>query len=398
MTSAPEDIDWDSVRDKAMECLDSVWSVICFENASQDADYDIERAVAHLAAIDEAIVSFKLASLILSPGYSLTQDSSVRHSLAFDSLALATVGEGARPGFQFGPESRFGGVFSATAHEAAFELLRMALLSKESALIEVDLHDLSPPVLQVILTKWGEYGELSKLIDSSEIRQLKSWVNREWAAVKAGQSSGVQSPSVTQDPLLAGDAVTSGVLSHAGPNCPSKYVFKKEGHFWTIGFDGDGLVRGIKDVKAVRDIQYVLSMKKVDVQHLPENAGVATRETSDTPVATKDDWIEFQKQILSRKRELETVADQLVKKELEQEISALENQLNQNFNKNGDPRELSGDLTKVKEKTQRRVNEWKKANVDRFPKLIAHLDLHLEISGDCSYSPPDETPWDFGEN
>jgi hypothetical protein len=115
--------DWDGVRATALDCLNATWGMVCWAARSQEDDYDTEMAALHLAAMDTALNTFRRAREILQPGLKCTT-SDVRHSPVFDALALASVGEGPRPDFKL----------CATAHEKAFQLLRMAILGVENGL------------------------------------------------------------------------------------------------------------------------------------------------------------------------------------------------------------------------------------------------------------------------
>ncbi len=184
---AEHKFDWAELRQTALDCLDAVWSLICWAESSQDDDYSAESAALHMAAIDRARETFVRASIILLPG-------------CFDSLVTATVGEGPRPDFRFGP------VCCATAHESALELLRWAGLRLENCcfddayggrVVGIDglqevsvqsvLHAISPAALRDTLRRWGKRTRFDDLLDGQELRQLTAWIHREWAAVSQSQ-------------------------------------------------------------------------------------------------------------------------------------------------------------------------------------------------------------------
>jgi len=166
--------------------------MVCWTERSQEDDYDVDGAALHLAAIDTARDTFRRAMEVLQPGLGLATDEAIRYSPVFDALALATVGEGARPDFRFGP------VHCATAHEAAFKLLRMGILWVEEGVFEdMDdrwfkdekevtigiLHKLPLPALRDTLAGWGKRRPLAKLLDARGLKALRTWIQREWAAV-----------------------------------------------------------------------------------------------------------------------------------------------------------------------------------------------------------------------
>jgi hypothetical protein len=189
---SPEKIDWNAVRAMAHDCLNSTWAMVSWAARSQEDDYDTEKAASHLDAIDTALNTFRRAMEVFQPGLECSSSVSLRHSSVFDALVLATVGEGARPDFRFGP------VHCATAHEAAFELLRMGILWVEEGVFEdMDdrwfkdekevtigiLHKLPLPVLRDTLAGWGKRRPLAKLLDARGLKALRTWIDLEWAAV-----------------------------------------------------------------------------------------------------------------------------------------------------------------------------------------------------------------------
>lgn len=197
MTDAQHEIDWDAVRRAASDCHDATWSLMCFAEWSQESDYDTQRAAAHLAAIDRACGIFRPAMEVLQPGLGFAGgDDSLRYSPVFDALALATASQSERPDFRYGP------VCCATAHEAAFELLRWAILRIEDGLNDElddrglpdecvasidDLHKLSSEELRDTLVRLETKKSLQKLVNGRGSRQISAWIDKEWAAAKANQ-------------------------------------------------------------------------------------------------------------------------------------------------------------------------------------------------------------------
>jgi hypothetical protein len=129
---------------------------------------------------------------LLQPGLEIATDDSIRYSPVIDALALATAGRSERPDFRYGP------VCCATAHEAAFELLRSAILWVENGLnAELDergfpdqyvagiddLHKLSPEDLRDTLVRLERRESLQGLVRASGVRQIRVWIDHEWAAV-----------------------------------------------------------------------------------------------------------------------------------------------------------------------------------------------------------------------
>ena len=180
-------IDWDGVRATALDCLNATWSMVCWAARSQEDDYDTEKAALHLAAMDTALNTFGLALEILQPGLECAT-SDLRHSPVFDALAVASVGEGPRPDFKL----------CATAHEKAFQLLRMAILRVENGLNDEldrrgapdsyvlginDLHRLSAAQLSDTMRYLGKSTSPDSILTARQLHELRAWIDREWAAV-----------------------------------------------------------------------------------------------------------------------------------------------------------------------------------------------------------------------
>jgi hypothetical protein len=194
MADSQQTIDWDAVRRAADDCLNATWSLVCFAERSTGSDYDSDVAAVHLTAIDRARDTFRPAMEVLQPGLECATDVSIRYSPVFDTLALATAGQSERPDF------RYGLVCCATAHEAAFELLRWAILWVENGLnAELDerglpnqyvagiddLHELSPEELRDTLVRLERRESLQGLVRGRGVRQIRAWIEREWATAKA---------------------------------------------------------------------------------------------------------------------------------------------------------------------------------------------------------------------
>ncbi|MDA8563104.1 hypothetical protein N9L06_01490 [Mariniblastus sp.] len=187
-------IDWDAVRGASSDCLNATWTLICHAEWLQDSDCNESQPVAFLASIDKARFTFTQAIEVLRPPAPwLASSSPVRYSPVFDAIALVTANQNGRPDFQFGP------VCCATAHETAFELLRWAILSVETGLVAEldsrgsfvwrdcrgidDLHGLSPIELRETLMRLEKENSIQKLIHERGTRLIRSWIDREWAAV-----------------------------------------------------------------------------------------------------------------------------------------------------------------------------------------------------------------------
>lgn len=180
-------IDWDGVRATTLDCLNATWGMVCWAARSQEDDYDTEKAALHLAAIDTAQNTFRRAMEILQPGFECATND-LRYSPVFDAFALATVGEGPRPDF----------MLCATAHENAFQLLRMAILRVEDGLNDEldrrgapdsvvmginDLHRLSAAQLYDTLRCLGKSFCLDGILTARQFHELRARIDREWAAV-----------------------------------------------------------------------------------------------------------------------------------------------------------------------------------------------------------------------
>ena len=83
MADSQQNIDWTAVRQAALKCLDATWDMVWWAERSQEDDYDVDGAALHLAAIDTAGDALTRAISMFEPGL-------------FDSLVMASVGEGPR--------------------------------------------------------------------------------------------------------------------------------------------------------------------------------------------------------------------------------------------------------------------------------------------------------------
>jgi hypothetical protein len=189
MADSQQSIDWNAMGNAALKCVGSACSLAHWGERSQEDDYNVDDAVLHLAAIDDA-------TDILGRAIALF------HPQRFNKIALASVGEGARPDF------RFGEACYSTAHQAALELLRAGVFHIENSLNEIaedrgapdnyvagidDLHALSPDDLRDTLiavyarpvSKWAV-----KEIEFAQVKEFQAWIHREWAAVSRAPANG----------------------------------------------------------------------------------------------------------------------------------------------------------------------------------------------------------------
>ena len=196
MADSEQNIDWTAVRQAALKCLDATWDMVWWAERSQEDDYDVDGAALHLAAIDTAGDALTRAISMFEPGL-------------FDSLALASVGEGPRPDFQVGD------ICLPTAHEMTFILLRHALFWVENGLAAQDinpieqLHELSAKALHEKLRNltaikslslltpqqfkgigrffhMGTLKPIESLLTLGQYNVVRAWIDREWAAVSKG--------------------------------------------------------------------------------------------------------------------------------------------------------------------------------------------------------------------
>lgn len=171
-------IDWNEVRGIALDCLSSSLELLTWARRSQQEDYDVGSATLHLAAIDKARDCSASSLGILSIGIDDRSSDSLRQFPICDQLAQASSGETARPDF---------GV-AATAHEAVFRLLMIALLHIENnlngGLTLEDLHGVSPEKLRVTLRALEKNDSIEHVLCSvGYLHNLQAWIHREWAAV-----------------------------------------------------------------------------------------------------------------------------------------------------------------------------------------------------------------------
>ena len=179
--------DWNIVRATALDCLNATWDMVWWAAQSKEDDYDTEEAALHLAAIENSLNTFRRAREILQPGLECSTSDS-RHSPVFDALALASAGEGSRPDFKL----------CATAHEKAFQLLRIAILRVEDRLNDEldrrgapdshllgisDLRRQSASQLSDTLRCLGKNYSPESILTARRLHELRAWIDREWATI-----------------------------------------------------------------------------------------------------------------------------------------------------------------------------------------------------------------------
>ncbi|MCA9125094.1 MAG: hypothetical protein KDB11_33190 [Planctomycetales bacterium] len=373
-----ESVDWTAVRSAARGCLEATWSLVCFAENSLHDDYDVDGATCYLAAIDRAIITFKQSSQILR------QDR-------LDSLALASVGEGPRPEFAYR------NISGATAHEVSRKLLQQSLVYMEACLfcdLQLgwdELHSMSPNELWATLPRFGQMGSLQDVLRIEEIQEIRAWIDREWAAVSRLASAKQHDQAKL---VSAGDCPEQNIARQ--PPTPDN-VFRLDNDTWTIRFQGGDFQTGIKNSMPARDICFLLANagKIKSIYDLPDNRELKP-QTGSTPVATNEDYKLLTEQIQTCLNVLENDQDPETQDEVKKTLAALRKQQNENFDKNGEPRQLAGDTANVVRNTQVRVRRFYNDNNKRMPELVAHLRLSLDIYEQCLYK-PDKMNWDCGE-
>lgn len=190
-------IDWNEVRGIALDCLSSSLELLTWARRSQEEDYDVGSATLHLATIDKARNNAENFLGILTIGIDGSSKNHLCQFPIYDQLAHASAGETAHPDF---------GV-AATAHEAVFRLLMIALLHIENnlkgGLTLEDLHGVSPEELRVTLRALEKKDSMEHVLGSvGYLHNLQAWIHREWAAVSqlplAGNCRDVEQP---QEPI-----------------------------------------------------------------------------------------------------------------------------------------------------------------------------------------------------
>jgi hypothetical protein len=189
-TVVADGIDWEVVRGSATDCLNAAWSMALYFTSSQQDEFDDDKATAQLAEIERARVTYRRAFEILRPGLECADKDVIRRSPVFDALLLALPND--RPNLPF-----------ATAHETAFESLRAAMLQIENRLNDLldelewpdecvagigFLHTLSPEALGIVLV-W--IGQVTSKLNLTDVRAIRTWIDREWAAVRANARTNV---------------------------------------------------------------------------------------------------------------------------------------------------------------------------------------------------------------
>ena len=171
-------IDSNEVRARALDCLNSSLELLGWARRSQQEDYGVGSATLHLAAIDKARNNSENFLGILSIGIDGRSNDSLCQFPICDQLAQASAGEIARPDFRV----------AATAHEAVFRLLRIALLHIENnlngGLTLEDLHGVSLKKLRVALRDVEKKDPIENVLGGfARLNNLQAWIHREWANV-----------------------------------------------------------------------------------------------------------------------------------------------------------------------------------------------------------------------
>ncbi len=181
----------------------------------------------------------------------------------------------------------------------------------------------------------------------------------------------------------------------------AKFVFKRTANTWRIHFNGNEM-GGVQDAAPLRDIHYLLSRpnEPVSIFDLPDNKGTNGTEGS-VEVATRYDASQLRQQYNELKGEVGRLkaegAPELEIQEAEEQLAAWLPQWNQNFDKDGNPRRLTGPLGKAIGRTKKRfkrlLDEWAKG--DELKELTTFLEKHVTIATDCKYEPPPNfLPWE----
>ncbi|QDS91827.1 hypothetical protein FF011L_05620 [Roseimaritima multifibrata] len=183
MTQIDPTIDWNAVRSSAYECLDATWNLGCWADRALDDDDQKHPTLLHLEVITRAATTFKKSSLVLLPGFPGASSDSGKYSPIFDAIQLATAS------IESKPISWFSEVAFASAHEAAFELLRRALIRVEDTIHAIglsgiaEIEDFTGATLRAILRAISSSSVSQPALSSIEVNQLRAWIDREWAAV-----------------------------------------------------------------------------------------------------------------------------------------------------------------------------------------------------------------------
>ena len=359
MADSLHSIDWDAVRRAAYDCLNAAWTLVCFAESFQGSEYDENRAAAHLEAIDRARDTFRPAMELLQPGFEMATADSIRYSPVFDALALATTGQSERPDFRYGP------VCCPTAHEAAFELLRWAILWVENGLnAELDerglpdqyvagiddLHKLSPEELRDTLMQLERRESLQGLLRGRGIRQIRAWIDQEWAAVSGGN----------------------------GKHGLSAYAMSFDGAHWHISYDSE---RGfVNDSKGAAYIAQLLERrgKSIPCHVLHESTGRSL--TNNDPTISKNDALTelalLREELAELRQRMEEKPHEVLPEDREEEQQILD-RIRQLTGLGGRPRQkgaADAARTAVLKAVQRFYLACREKKFDAF---VDHLELKL---------------------
>ena len=183
------------------------------------------------------------------------------------------------------------------------------------------------------------------------------------------------------------ETATSAPSSAGSPN-----VFRQEGEFWGIRYDG--AEAQLADLKGYRDIARLLSTPGQPV-HVTELMGVAVVERGEE-VFDERARNAYRKRLLNLQEELEE-AEMFVNGEriaaLREEYDRLLEMLSKSVGKGGRVRKISDGAEKARSAVTWRLRNAVRKIADIHPSLGKHLDVSIRTGVFCEYSPEKKTDW-----
>lgn len=196
-------------------------------------------------------------------------------------------------------------------------------------------------------------------------------------------------------------------------------VFRKEGQFWTISYDGKTI--RLKDAKGLWYINYLLQypnrqFKAAELMKLFDAPPVTDvyNKMSDEELGkeglsrsyslgdagnnidskAKSEYKRRLKEIQVEKAKAERENDFPVLNELKKEEEDLTKQLDAAYGLKGRPRRSSDYSEKIRKAVTNRIKAAQKDIEKEHPSLGKHLSNSIKKGSSCSYSPPEDISWD----
>jgi TolB-like protein/Tfp pilus assembly protein PilF len=202
---------------------------------------------------------------------------------------------------------------------------------------------------------------------------------------------GLRAAGLQADP----DEGRKAMLSAAAPGASAKGTFRKEGSYWTLGFDGMQLQ--LSDVKGFHDLAELLAHPHQPIHCLdlagrsaePAHADAVMDARARNELAARARTL--QEEIDEAERFNDTGRLQTARTELEEIAEAL----SQAFGLAGKPRRLGGAVEKARTAVTWRIRSAIRKITAAHPSLGKHLEVSVRTGSYCTYAPEKTRTWSF---